>query len=111
MVLVSPIGFEPMTPSSKGKQLFNSDLVYLSKKKSDYALVHLFRVYVYWRESDIINLEAVETERRSRLLSFLYSDYTLITPNGEINAFYKNITIVNENLTINPDRKHLLVQF
>jgi hypothetical protein len=51
---------------------------------------HLSRVYIYWLESDTINLEAVETERRSRLLSFLYSDYTLITPNGEINAFYKN---------------------
>ena len=28
---------------------------------------HLFQVYACWRESDIIGLEAVETERRSRL--------------------------------------------
>ena len=29
----------------------------------------------------------------------------------DLSVFVKNITIVNENLTINPDRKHLLVQF
>ena len=29
----------------------------------------------------------------------------------DLSVFAKNITIVNENLTVNPDRKHLLVQF
>ncbi len=29
----------------------------------------------------------------------------------DLSAFVKNITIVNEILTVNPDRKHLLVQF
>jgi|TARA_B100001964_G_scaffold206964_1_gene238477 ubiquinone/menaquinone biosynthesis C-methylase UbiE len=29
----------------------------------------------------------------------------------DLSVFVKNITIVNENLTINPNRKHLLVQF
>ena len=29
----------------------------------------------------------------------------------DLSVFVKNITIVNENLTINPDRKHLLIQF
>ena len=28
-----------------------------------------------------------------------------------LSVFVKNITIVNEILTVNPDRKHLLVQF
>ncbi len=29
----------------------------------------------------------------------------------DLSVFVKNITIVNEILTVNPDRKHLLVQF
>ena len=29
----------------------------------------------------------------------------------DLSAFVKNITIVNEILTVNPDRKHLLIQF
>jgi len=29
----------------------------------------------------------------------------------DLSVFVKNITIVNEVLTVNPDRKHLLVQF
>ena len=29
----------------------------------------------------------------------------------DLSVFVPNITIVNENLTINPNRKHLLIQF
>ena len=29
----------------------------------------------------------------------------------DLSVFVKNITIINEVLTVNPDRKHLLVQF
>ena len=53
--LVSYIGFEAMIPSLKGKWLFNSALVYLSKKKTDYTLTTLIpslcllaRIGYYW---------------------------------------------------------------
>ena len=53
--LVSHIGYEAMTPLLKGKLLFNSTHVYLSKKKSDCTLATfipslylLARIGYYW---------------------------------------------------------------
>ena len=56
----------------KGKMIIQQCSCLFKQKKYEYTMPHLFRVYIYWRESNTISLEAVETERRNRLFFYLY---------------------------------------
>ena len=59
--------------------------------------IHLFRVYTSQHESDIIRLEAVETERRSRLVIMNY--FVFLKEQQERKKLKKQVQ-VQENIEI-----------
>jgi len=59
--------------------------------------IHLFRVYISQHESDIIRIEAVETERRSRLAIM---NYFVFLKEQQERKKLKKQTQVQENIEI-----------